>query len=56
MKGGEHVKFKTFDCQEEWQSGILVRYDKFLNIGEIMVEGGFVFYAPRRLIESLELK
>ena len=50
MKGGEHVRFKTFDCQEEWQTGILVRYDEFLRVGEIMVAGGFIFYAPQRLI------
>ena len=52
MKTGDHVKFKTFDCQEEWQTGILARYDEFLQIGEI-VKGDFTFYAPRRLIQPM---
>ena len=52
MKVGEHVQFKTFDYQEEWQTGVLIRYDEFLGIGEI-VKGEFTFYAPRRLIKPI---
>ena len=51
MKVGTHVKFKVFDGQEEWQTGLLVRFDHFLGIGEIEKEG-FVFYAPERLIKQ----
>jgi len=52
MKMGEHVQFKTFDYQEEWQTGVLIRYDEFLGIGEI-VKGEITFYAPRRLIKPI---
>jgi hypothetical protein len=52
MKVGDHVRFKTFDCEEDWKTGILVRYDEFLRVGEI-VKGEFTFYAPRRLIEPM---
>jgi len=51
MKGGSHVKFKTHDFEEEWKTGILVRYDAFLGVGEIMTKSGMIFYAPRRLIK-----
>ena len=53
MQTGAHVKFKVFDCQEEWQTGLLIRYDHFLGIGEIEREG-FIFYAPKRLIIKQE--
>ena len=52
MKVGDHVRFKTFDYQEEWSTGILVRYDEFLSVGEI-VKGEITFYAPRRLIKPM---
>jgi hypothetical protein len=51
MEGGSHVQFKTHDFEEEWQTGILIRYDEFLGIGEIM-KNDVIFYAPRRLIKT----
>lgn len=53
MMIGEHVLFKTFDAQEEWQQGLLLRYDKFLGVAEIITLGGFVCYAPRRLVKGV---
>ena len=50
MQAGDHIWFKSYDGQEEWQQGLLLRYDKFLNVGEIITLGGIVCYAPRRLI------
>tara|TARA_R110002110_G_scaffold135296_6_gene319258 strand:+ start:3737 stop:3904 length:168 start_codon:yes stop_codon:yes gene_type:complete len=53
MKNGDHVRFKTYDGQEYWQEGLLLRYDSFMNIGEIITLGGIIAYAPERLIEVL---
>lgn len=55
MKVGDHVQFKTYDFEEEWKTGVLVRYDRFLQVGEI-VKGEFTFYAPRRLIKPIDWK
>ena len=52
MEPGKTVKFKTFDGQEEWQTGLLLRYDEFMGIGEI-ARGEFIFYAPKRLIKEV---
>lgn len=53
MKNGDHVRFKTYDGQEYWQEGLLLRYDEFMNVGEIITLGGVIFYAPERLIEVM---
>ena len=53
IKEGDFVLFKAFDTQEEWQTGLLINYDRFLGIGEI-VKGEFTFYAPRRLIMHID--
>tara|TARA_R100001510_G_C7639232_1_gene196962 strand:- start:87 stop:248 length:162 start_codon:yes stop_codon:yes gene_type:complete len=52
MKVGDHVLFKSFDYQEEWQTGLLIRYDHFLGVGEIL-KGDMLFYAPERLIKDI---
>ncbi len=52
MEPGKIVMFKTFDGQEEWQTGLLLRYDEFLEIGEI-AKGEFISYAPKRLIREV---
>jgi hypothetical protein len=51
MEAGKIVIFKTNDGQEDWQTGLLLRYDKLLCVGEIS-KGEFIFYAPRRLIKQ----
>lgn len=51
MKSGDHIRFKTYAGQEYWQQGLLLRYDSFMKVGEIITLGGFICYAPRRLIE-----
>ncbi len=51
MKNGDHVRFKTYDGQEYWQEGLLLRLDEFMLLGEIVTLTGFICYAPKRLIE-----
>jgi len=53
MKNGDHVRFKTYDGQEYWQEGLLLRYDQFMNVGEIITLRGVICYAPERLIEVI---
>ena len=53
MKTGDHVRFKSYDGQEEWQQGLLLRYDTFLKVGEIITLGGIICYAPLRLIKGV---
>ena len=49
MNAGDLVRFKTYDTQEEWQVGLLLRLDRFLSVGEVMIND-FIYYAPLRLI------
>ena len=51
MEAGKIVIFKTHDGQEHWETGLLLRYDKFLRVGEILKDE-FVFYAPLRLMKQ----
>ena len=51
MRVGDLVRFKMNDYQLEWVVGLLLRYDTFTKIGEILV-GDYLFYAPGRLIET----
>ena len=51
MKNGDHVRFKTYDGQEYWQEGLLLRLDEFMGVGEVITLRGVIFYAPERLIE-----
>jgi len=51
MRVGDLVRFKAHEYQEEWLIGLLLRYDKIMKIGEILVDGK-LYYAPGRLIES----
>jgi hypothetical protein len=50
MRVGDLVRFRETDRQREFQVGLLVRYDRFIKVGEIMV-GDRIYYAPGRLIE-----
>ena len=51
MRVGDLVRFKAHELQKEWKIGLLLRYDKLIKVGEIMVDGQ-IYYAPGRLIES----
>jgi len=51
MKNGDHVRFKTYDGQEYWQEGLLLRLDEFMSVAEIITLGGVICYAPKRLIK-----
>ncbi len=50
MRVGDLVRFRVTEGETEWKVGLLVRYDKFLKIGEILI-GDRLYYAPGRLIE-----
>ncbi len=50
MRVGDLVRFKTHDSGAA-QVGLLLRYDKVLKVGEILVDTN-VHYAPGRLIET----
>ena len=49
MRAGDLVRFREND-HAEWQGGLLLRYDKFIKIGEVLKDDR-IFYAPGRLIE-----
>lgn len=51
MKNGDHVRFKTYDGQEYWQEGLVLRLDEFMSVAEIITLGGIIFYAPKRLVK-----
>ena len=50
MRVGDLVRFRENDRQREFLVGLLVRYDSFMKVGEVMV-GDRIYYAPGRLIE-----
>ena len=50
MSVGDLVRFRENDRQREFLVGLLVRYDSFIKVGEVMV-GDRIYYAPGRLIE-----
>ncbi len=49
MRVGDLVRFKTHDLETEWQIGLLIRYDKFIKVAEIMKDGR-LYYVPGRLV------
>jgi hypothetical protein len=53
MRVGDLVRFKTSDLDKEWRIGLLVRYDRFTKVAEI-VKDDSVFYAPGRLVETYQ--
>jgi hypothetical protein len=50
MRVGDLVRFKITEFDSQWSVGLLLRYDSFLKIGEILKEDR-VYYAPGRFIE-----
>ena len=53
MRVGDLVRFKSHENEESWQIGLLIRYDSFTKIGEI-IKDEHTFYAPGRLIETFQ--
>jgi hypothetical protein len=51
MRVGDLVRFKTSETETEWQVGLLLRYDKFIKIAEILKDDR-IYYAPGRLVET----
>ena len=51
MRVADLVRFRTHDNQVEWMTGLLVRYDKFIKVAEVLV-GEHIYYAPGRLVET----
>jgi hypothetical protein len=53
MRVGDLVRFKMNEYQTDWMVGLLLRYDKFMKVGEILC-GDHVYYSPGRLIETAQ--
>lgn len=49
MRVGDLVRFKEHEGQKEFKVGLLLRYDKFIKIAEI-IKDGRLYYAPGRLV------
>jgi len=52
MRRGDLVRFKVHELQEEWSTGLLLRLDPYMRVGEILLND-YIFYAPRRLIKKV---
>ena len=50
MRVGDMVRFKMTDGQEEYLVGLLLRYDRYTKVAEIMMDNS-IYYAPGRLVE-----
>ena len=49
MRAGDLVRFKTHDNEADWNIGLLLRYDKFIKVAEILKDEN-IYYAPGRLV------
>ena len=49
IQAGELVKFKTSEFDSEWKIGLVIKFDKFLRVAEILVDDESHF-APERLV------
>jgi hypothetical protein len=52
-QAGQLVRFKSSEFDREWKVGLIVKYDRFLGIAEVLVDGE-LHYAPRRLVKPCE--
>ncbi len=50
MRVGDLVRFRQNDAQPDVQVGLLLRYDSFTKIAEILAED-IIYYAPARLVQ-----
>ena len=46
---GELIRFKTSESDLEWKVGLVIKFDRFLKIAEVLVDGE-LHYAPERLL------
>ena len=51
MRVGDLVRFRTNDLEVDWSLGLLMRYDTFTKIAEIMKDE-CIYYAPGRLVKT----
>ena len=49
MRAGDLVRFKTHDNEADCNIGLLLRYDKFIKVAEILKDEN-IYYAPGRLV------
>jgi len=49
IQTGELIRFKTSEHDLEWKVGLVVRFDRFLRVAEVL-EDGELHYAPQRLV------
>ena len=45
---GELIRFRTCEQDLEWKIGLVVRFDRFLRVAEVLVDGQ-LYYALERL-------
>tara|TARA_B100000900_G_scaffold337410_1_gene299347 strand:- start:806 stop:979 length:174 start_codon:yes stop_codon:yes gene_type:complete len=50
MRVGDLVRFREYDNEPDYRIGLLIRYDSFTKVAEILVDG-YMFYAPARLVQ-----
>jgi hypothetical protein len=50
IQTGELIRFKTSEQDLEWKVGLVVKFDKFLRVVEVLVDGD-LYYAPQRLVK-----
>ena len=50
IQTGELIRFKTSEQDLHWKVGLVVRFDRFLRVAEVLVEGQ-LYYAPQRLVK-----
>ena len=50
MRAGDLVRFKEHDNEEGFRIGLLLRYDPFTKVAEILLRD-HTYYAPGRLVE-----
>lgn len=46
---GELVRFRQSELDREWKVGLVVRFDRFLRVVEVLVDGD-LYYVPQRLV------
>ena len=50
MRAGDLVRFREHDNEMGFRIGLLLRYDPFTKVAEILLED-HLYYAPARLVE-----
>ena len=50
-QAGQLVRFKVSELDKDWKIGLVVKFDRFLRVAEVLVNGD-LYYAPLRLIRD----